>query len=139
MALVSLNLKPSEKQLRDFADITLCMCNIIGLVLFWIERIPVSGLEYFCAGGVIVFVLSRISAVFIKPLYLGLIIITFPIGWVVSHIVMGIFYFVIVTSVAFVFRLMKRDILLLKRKANIKTYWMPFRKSRPVRDYFNQF
>lgn len=139
MALVSLNLKPSEKQLREFGEIALCMCNVVGLLLMWLVRLPVIAFIIFCICGVVVFILSRISVKLIRPIYLGLIVLSFPIGWVVSHFVMAVFYYVVITGVGLVFKLLKRDPLHRTYDPKAATYWIPYKQNRSPKHYFNQF
>jgi len=61
MALVSLNLRPSKKQLRDFGLIALCMCNLIGLLLLWAGNISPKGV--YCAFP------GRCYCVYIEPAF----------------------------------------------------------------------
>ena len=139
MALVSLNLKPSEKQLREFGEIALCMCNIVGLLLMWIAALPVKAFILFCICGVAVFGLSRISVKLVRPIYLGLIVLTFPIGWVISHALMAIFYYVVIGGVGLIFKLLKRDPLNRRYEPQTPSYWIPHRHNRSAKDYFHQF
>lgn len=139
MAMVSLNLKPSEKQLRDFGDIALCMCNIIGLLLFWFDKISIRGFVIFCLIGLVMYILSRISTMLIKPVYQGMMIVTFPIGWVVSHVMMGVFYYGIVTPIAIIFKIIGRDPLCRVYDPKAKTYWVRYKQSRSAKHYFHQF
>jgi hypothetical protein len=139
MALVSLNLSPSEKQLKDFGLIALIMCAVIGLLLAWLGKIPAKGVLIFCLIGVSLYALSRISAGLIKPIYLGMMLLTFPIGWVISHLVMVLFYYGIITPVALFFRLLKRDPLCRRYEPDANTYWLRHKQKRFAKDYFRQF
>ncbi|HDS85584.1 MAG TPA: hypothetical protein ENN97_10375 [Phycisphaerales bacterium] len=139
MALVSLNLKPNEKQLRDFGDIALCMCNIVGLLLMWAAGLPVRAFIVICLIGVAIYLLSRISVKLVRPIYCGLIVITFPIGWVISHTVMALFYYVIIGAVGLVFKLLKRDPLHRAYDPDAESYWLPYKHKRTAKDYFHQF
>ena len=139
MALVSLNLSPSQKQLKDFGLIGLIMCTVIGILLFWLDKIPAIGFMIFCLAGIALYILSRISVILIKPIYLGMILLTFPIGWVVSHLVMALFYYGIITPVALLFRLLNRDPLCRRYEPNADTYWIQYKHRRSAKDYFRQF
>ena len=139
MALVSLNLDPSEKQLKDFGLIGSIMCPVIGLVLLGLGKVPAKGVMIFCLVGGALYLLSRIAEVLIKPIYLGMILLTFPIGWVVSHLMMALFYYGIITPVALFFRLLNRDPLCRKYEPNTDTYWIQCKKKRAAKDYFRQF
>lgn len=139
MALVSLNLKPSEKQLREFGDIALCMSNIVGLLLMWIAGLSFKAFVIFCICGVTVYLLSRISLKLVRPVYLGLIVLTFPIGWVISHTVMAIFYYIIISGVGLVFKILKRDPLHRAYDPQAASYWIPYKHNRSPKHYFHQF
>ncbi|NLK41765.1 MAG: hypothetical protein GX298_06895 [Planctomycetes bacterium] len=139
MALVSLNLKPSEKQLRDFGDIALCMCNIVGMLLMGLAGLPVKAFVVICLIGVAVYLLSRISVQWVRPIYIGLMVVSFPIGWLISHILMGLFYYGIISAVGLFFRLLKRDPLHRTYDPEADTYWLPYRHKRTPKDYFHQF
>lgn len=139
MALVTLNLKPSEKQLKNFGLVGLIMCNVIGIVLFGLEKISNSGYLIFIVVGILLFVLSRVSTRLLKPVFLVLVLLTFPIGWVFSHLAMALFYYGIITPVALLFRLLNRDPLCRRREPDTDTYWLRYKQKRSARDYFRQF
>jgi polyferredoxin len=139
MALVSLNLNPSKKQLRDFGLVALFMCNVIGLLLLWLGRIPPKGLVAFFLIGLAIYVLSRTSTTLIKPIYLAMLFLTFPIGWVVSYLAMGLFYYGIVTPLAVFFKILGRDPLCRKYDSQANTYWIPYKRKKSAKDYFHQF
>jgi len=139
MALVSLNLKPSDKQLREFGIAALVMCAVLGGLLFWKGTVAGLGLGVFCAAGVVVFVLSRVAAGLVRPIYLALIVATFPIGWVISHAVMAIFYYVIIGGTGLVFKLIGRDPLCRKIDRQAESYWVEYKHHRTAKDYFHQF
>lgn len=139
MALVTLNLKPTEKQLREFGDVALAMCNVLGLVLFAFSRLSGKGLAVFCLVGLGVYGLSRISVHLVKPIYQALMLAAFPIGWVISHIVMAVFFFGIITPIALIFRLFGRDALARRFEPQAESYWIAVKRQRKPQDYFRQF
>ena len=139
MALVSLNLKPNEKQLRDFGKISLVMFASLGLLLKLLYGLQVGAVIVLCLSGLAMYILSRISTSIIKPIYVVFVVVTFPIGCVVSHTVMGIFYFGIITPVALFFKIIKRDPLCRKADKAAGSYWIEYRKKHSTKDYFNQF
>ena len=139
MSLVTLNLKPSDKQLRTFGLIGLLMYCVIGGLFFVLGKIQSLGLFIFFIAGIVLFMLCRISPKLIKPVYLVLILATFPIGWMFGHIVMAIFYYGVITVIALFFRLLKRDLLHRKLDPDVNTYWIPYSHERTAKDYFRQF
>ncbi len=139
MSLVSLNLEPTEKQLKHFGLISLIMLNLIGLGIFWLGKISGYGYLIFATAGILTYVLGKISQKLIKPIFLAMIILTFPIGWTISHLVMALFYYGIITGIGLFFRVIKRDPLYRKYDSNAGTYWIPSKNERSAKDYFRQF
>lgn len=139
MGLISLNSKPSKQQLRGFGDIALFMCNTLGLLLMWMADLPIRAFIILCITGMVIYLLSRISLVLVKPIYIGLNAATFPVGWLVSHIVMALFYYVIIGCVGLTFKLIKRDPLNLAYDPEADSYWIPYKHIRTIKDYFHQF
>lgn len=56
-------------------------------------------------------------------IYTTWMIAVFPIGWVVSRVILGVLYFCVFTPVAVVFRMIGRDHLVLRRRKT-DTYWL---------------
>lgn len=139
MALVTLNLKPADKQLCEFGLIALVMLSLIGALLWWMDKIETLGASVFFASGVVLFILSRIRAGLIRPVYQAMMLITFPIGWVVSHTAMAIFFYGLITLMGLIFKLIGRDPLHLLYDRQAETYWRPYLHKRSTKDYFHQF
>ena len=75
----------------------------------------------------------------VKPAYIGWMAVAFPIGWLVSHIFLGIIFYVVFTGIAIIFRLVGRDSLNRRFDPAADTYWV---ERKPVRDpkrYLSQF
>jgi hypothetical protein len=89
--------------------------------------------------GVAVGVVGAIAPAAIRWIYTGWMIAVFPIGWVVSRVILAALYFIVFTPVAFVFRLIGRDALRLRRASEARTLWLE--KSAPAdgQAYFRQF
>jgi hypothetical protein len=50
----------------------------------------------------------------IRPIFVGLILLTYPIGWVVSHVLLGGIFYLLVTPIGLVLRMTGHDPLQLK-------------------------
>jgi ABC-type uncharacterized transport system permease subunit len=70
--------------------------------------------------------------------FLGLSYLTYPIGLVLSHVALGVVYYLALTPVGLTMRAMGRDPLERKFKPDEKTYWIPRTKARTVQSYFKQ-
>ena len=72
-----------------------------------------------------------------KPIFVGWMRLTHPIGWVVSRLVLGLIFYGLFTPFAWVFRLMGRDALRLKPQPQASTYWL-VKPRADLSQYFRQ-
>ena len=139
MAMINLDLNPSSKKLRQFGWIAPIMLPVIGLALRWRIGLPMAGVGGLCLAGILVFIASRMSPELVRPIYVALTIMGYPIGWVISHLVMLLFYFGIITPVALIFRLFGRDVLHRRWDRQGETYWTEHSRCDKIERYFRQF
>ena len=71
------------------------------------------------------------------PIFLVATAIALPIGWVVSHLLLRLIYYVVLTPIALLFRAFGRDPLQLRRR-NADSYWHEFQQGRDIESYFRQ-
>ena len=72
-------------------------------------------------------------------LYVGLMVVAFPIGFVLSYVFMGLIFFVILTPIGLFFRLIGRDPLRRRFDRKAVTYYVPHRETAGVERYFRQY
>jgi hypothetical protein len=75
---------------------------------------------------------------FIRPVFTTATAVTYPIGWVVSHLVLGALYYGVFTPVALWFRLTGRDALARRKRPDLSSHWVPKATPADVRSYFRQ-
>jgi hypothetical protein len=75
----------------------------------------------------------------IRPVFVGWMIVVYPIGWVVSRVVLGFLFYGLFTPVALLFRAMGRDELRLKPQPHAKTYWSGKPRVTDKTKYLRQF
>lgn len=73
----------------------------------------------------------------LAPVFMAWMAVAFPIGFVVSRILLAMLYFLMFTPVAIVFRLMRRDVLRLERRS-ATTYWTSRAQDQDPVSYFRQ-
>jgi Saxitoxin biosynthesis operon protein SxtJ len=74
----------------------------------------------------------------VRPIYLGLMAVTEPIGHLVSIVILAVIYYGFVTPLAVVFRLTGRDVL-LRNRPNVASYWIPRPQPSDPRRYLRQY
>ena len=145
--MIELNLNPEPRILRQFGAIALVGFGALA-AMAWFERF-VFGFGLGEARVIVCAILGGLgvlSAVFgllwpagNRPLFVGLSIVTFPIGFVLSYVIMGALFFGLFAPIALLFRLIGRDSLKRELDADAKTYWTTAPKPRPKADYFKQY
>lgn len=75
----------------------------------------------------------------VRWIFVGWMMLAFPIGWVISQLMLGLLYFGIFTPVAAWFRLRGRDELRRHKPAGAATYWQEKETPTDVRRYFRQY
>ena len=139
MSLIEIDWNPKSKQLQNFGKIALAMSVIISLLLYLLKGVAIQWVLIIFAFGFIVFIISMISLKLTKMIYLGMILLTMPIGWVVSFILMAAFYFLLLAPLGLIFRLIGRDPLCRKFDPTAKSYWLSRQPPRGLEQYFHQF
>ena len=147
MALIEINWNPDRKQLRSFAILWFFFFVLAGALVAWRKGLIGSGVPTTTwTVPVILWTLAiTVSAIglalpaAIKPVYLMWMGASFPIGWTISHLLLGLTYFGLFTLVSVIFRLIGRDALSRRLDRGAASYWI--RRSPPgdVRRYFKQF
>ncbi len=145
--MVELNLRPDARTLRQFGFIALGGFGLLALLAWngWLAfayldegtRAPVaSGLAALAA------VSALFSAVYPKanlPIYVGLTVLAFPIGFVVSYVIMATLFYVVIAPIGFALRLVGQDPMDRRFLPRASSYWVDARAKRSRESYFKQF
>lgn len=136
MKLLRINASPTPKDLRIFAALWL---GFVGgaAVLAWVRGAGgLAGALGIAAGGVGVLGLAWPRSVL--GVYLGAVYAAFPVGFVVSHLILGIVYYLVIAPVGLCARLFGYDPLERRFDAARKSYWTAREGARPPASYFDQ-
>ena len=139
MSLIEIDWNPKSKQLQNFGKIALAATVILSLLLYLLKGIAIKWIMIIVAFGFLIFIISMISLKLTKMIYLGMILLTMPIGWVVSFILMAAFYYLLLAPLGLIFRLIGRDPLYRRFDPTAKSYWMSRRPPKGPEQYFHQF
>ncbi len=139
MSLIEIDWNPKSKQLKNFGKIALAATVIISLLLYLLKGVAIKWLLIIVAFGLMVFIISMISLKLTKIIYLVMILLTMPIGYVVSFIVLAAFYYLLLAPLGLIFRLIGRDPLYRRFDPAAKSYWLTRRPPKGLEQYFHQF
>jgi hypothetical protein len=135
MKLIEANWNPTNRQLRQFGILCLFALPFVGW--FWFaDNMPII---IGCAiGGAAVAISAFAFPPILKPLFVGLMLITTPIGMAVGEVALIMIYFTVFLPIGVVFRLMNRDRLQRSLEKNAKSYWNKKRQPNSVANYYRQ-
>jgi MFS family permease len=139
MSLVEINWNPEKKELRKFGLIALAVLGALSIILRF--RFGIASIWALMPGtaGLCICLITLISAKAARTIYLGLTFAALPIGFVVSILLMGIFYFLVLTPIGIIFKLLNRDLLDRKFLPSAPTYWSRRENAADKERYFHQF
>jgi hypothetical protein len=83
--------------------------------------------------------LGLINPRWIKPIYTVWMVAVFPIGWLVSLVLMAVVYYGVVTPIAVAFRLTGRDSLQRHSPPEADTCWRPKPMPQDPARYLRQY
>ncbi len=137
MAMLEINKAPSKRELNWFGVIILAVTGAIGaMVFFKTEGTTAAGIVW-AVGGVIVAVYYAVRPLR-WPIYIGWLHFFFPIGWTVSHLIMVIIYYVVITPIGLVMRLVGYDPMKRKFDREASSYWVGHDPGSDPSRYFRQ-
>ena len=137
--MLEINWNPSRRELRQFATIWLpAFATAAGLIAAWRSEswtLPVA--LWLIAAASLILGLARPEGA--RPIFLGLTLAAYPIGWIVSHVVLGVIYFGLFTLVGMLMRLVGYDPMNRAYDTNASTYWRTRATRAEPGSYFRQF
>jgi hypothetical protein len=126
--MIAIQWNPGRKQLRQFAGIWFpAFCALVG----WSIARKTAHWHDVQIGWAIAGVISIAGVIFppfIRPIFVGLILLTYPIGWLVSHVLLGLIFFGVVTPIGILLRCTGHDTLNLKPPQNPSMWKRPVGK-----------
>ncbi len=127
---------PTRKLLREFSGLWLVF--FVGIAGWRAWHGDEGRLTIALAGiGVILGVIGLVQPLIMRPIYTGWMIAAFPIGWLVSRVMIGVMFFGLMTPFALAFRAMGRDALRLRRR-NVTSHWVTKTTAAKSEEYFRQ-
>ena len=136
--MIDINWNPSKKELRQFAGLFLAIFGSIGAWLHFQSGIEPWGMVLGAVAGV-VGVVGLAVPMAIKPLFVGWIVAAYPIGWTISHVLLALIYYVILTPIGLLLRAGGTDPMERTLDAEAKTYWTERDTDRSAASYFRQY
>jgi hypothetical protein len=134
--MFDINWHPGARHLRWFAALQLVFLG--GMAWAWREHLNGTATWVVLCCSALAAVAGSIRPAMVQPLYVIWMAAAFPIGWLLNHTVLAMVYYLVLTPMAVVRRLVGDDALQRDFDAQAKTYWTKRRSDQSVERYFQQ-
>ncbi len=139
MAMIQINRNPSRRELRQFAGIWFpAFFAVIGGWLWY----GTGSLTWPAALLLPALCVGLVGVAFpnvMRPVYLAWMFAAFPVGWTISHLVLGATYYLLMTPMGLALRLCGYDPMHRRMDRSATTYWIARSEDDDSSRYFRQF
>ena len=129
---------PPRATLRQFAGLWLIFFGGLALWEGWV-RSHTGLASLWAVLALTIGPLGLIRPGWIRPIYVGWMILAFPIGWTVSQVMLALMFYGLFMPIGLLFRLLGRDPLHRARRPGVESYWTPKPAPAGPKSYFRQF
>ena len=134
---IQLNLNPNQRLLGQFGFLCFLLFGMYGSWLLLSEGASYSA--SFCLGvAAIGGTLGWFRPQWLRPIFVGWIVLTFPIGWTISNLLLFLLFFGVFTPMGLILRLLGKDPLNLT-KPQRSSYWQDKSQQCDLSRYLRQY
>lgn len=130
--------KPTPSVLRWFGLIMLTFFVALAVMARFKLHAPQASLWLAGIGLVVSLVYYAVRSLRV-PMYLAWMKLFFPMAWIVSHAIVAVIYYLVLTPIGLLMRLVGRDPLSRRFDRSAPTYWARMRRVPALSDYFKQY
>jgi len=137
MALLDVNWNPSRRELRQFALLWIGFFGLIGAYSLWGHDSLRAATAFWAvaAAGLVGYLRPGVF----RPVYLLWMALALPIGWTISHLLLLIVYYLILTPIGLLMRLVGYDPMERRLDRSAKSYWTAHDPEADAARYFKQY
>jgi len=137
MAVLEINWNPSRRELRQFAVLWIIFFAGIGTMLY-VKHGAGPWPTALWAAAVVVGLPGVVFPALLRPVYVGWMVAAFPIGWTVSHLLLGSIFYLVISPIGLLLRALGRDPMRRTFEHDAKTYWIEHEQADTAR-YFRMY
>jgi hypothetical protein len=131
------NIKNEKSDFRNFGITIGVLLMVIAGFLYWKGR---EGFEIVLISGLALCVLGLVIPVLLKPIYWLWMVLAVILGWIMTHVILSVLFYVVITPIGLLSRLAGNSFLHLKWDRSRDSYWnYRSAKQRDSEDYEKQF
>ncbi len=130
-------LKTSDRDLRKFGLMVGGVFAVLGLLFLWRHK---AHYPYFLWPGAVLVLFGVILPRALKWIYVAWMSVAFVLGFVMAHVILALLFYLVITPIGLMARLVGKDFLSLKLDRAAKSYWIHREsKTKSAADYERQF
>ena len=138
MPLVEPNLNPTPAAVRRFAVVLLPAASFLASAWATSDGNDRAAVLLACVGLGSLLV-GACRPAWMRPVMIAWSELVFPLEWLSVHAVLAAIYFLLITPLGLILRLLRGDPLARRIDPEAQSYWQPRRSAPRRRDYFRQF
>jgi hypothetical protein len=139
MSVIQINTAPSRRQLNQFGFVWLGFLALFGVIAYFKFGNQTLAMVLWALAAIVP-PIGWLVPPFMRLVFVGMSYLAWPIGFVVSHVVLALVYYLVFTPVGLIMRLVGYDSMKRRFDPAADSYWL----SRDSGDseakrYFRQF
>jgi len=138
MALIQIDRSPSPTILRWFGLLQGLALAILGGIVHWRFQATLVACGFWSVAAAFTVIYYAVPQAR-RWMYLGAMFATYPLGVVISYLLLGIVYFGLITPIGLLLRLFRYDPLHRRFDRQASSYWITRTEQRKPTSYFRQF
>ena len=139
MSVIQINRNPTRRELNRFGFIWLGFLALFGVIAYLKFGSPLAA-RWLWIAAVVVPIAGWMVPAFMRLVFLGMSYLACPIGFVVSHVLLAVVYYLVLTPIGLLTRLFGHDSMKKGFDPDAESYWIE--RSAEAADpkrYFRQF
>lgn len=139
MTMLEINRHPTKRQLRQFGWVWLGFLTFFGFMAFSV-RDDLDLARLLWSAGVLVPLIGWFVPTFMRVIFVGMSYLAWPVGFIVSHVVLAAVYYLVLTPIGLAARIVGYDPMRRHFDRRAGSYWIERpRRSAGSHRYFRQF
>ena len=136
--MIGIKTSYSRRELMWFGPLFALFAGLVGGVASWKFDAPGFAKWVGLVSAAIVAIYYAVPPLR-KPIFVAWLAAVFPIGWVVSHLLLSVVFYLVVFPIGLLVRLFGYDALRRRREPDAESYWIEREPRDDPRRYFRQF
>ena len=129
--------QPKRKELRNFGLMFGVIFTGIGLYQLYNDTAETARMTLWVLGGLF-FITGLAVPVVLKPIFTAWMKFAFVLGWVNTRIIITLIFFLVITPIGLIMRVVKGDILSERLDKQAETYWHKITPLQSLKEHFER-